>query len=418
MNTTKTPSQASSSRPPTPASHLAAVTPADVKTLRQKDPLGPPTPPPCRSPTSSVAVESDLGSDHQDGAPAARRRSSNSTKSSAVSIPSAPPGLPAVPPGLSAPSGIPLSRVGTDSPQTPILASQTSYQMSTAAKALLDDVKARRDFVSTISPFPDLDRTLQTLKGAKFGGFSFNLDPKLAGDNSENAELLPEFDLEANTPFQGSYLDTFPGSGPSTQLPAVHTLQRTYPHLTNRSLYDPMTAKPAPITIAENQVIGGSNYTGSFNPFADNADESPSPSLRGTQYSPLDDDLGRKVSRFGFARGRRSSTAASSPLHASSPLANADNQTSFYSSGEYSQTAQPQWVTPSRQQYSEYGYLLPNSPLVPHTADVPSPYPQHGRFQPFDGGVSEAQLRELFQSSRDREVSIMSGPPGMNSLYV
>jgi CCR4-NOT transcription complex subunit 4 len=287
-----------------------------------------------------------------------------------------------------------------------------------AAKALLDDVKARRDMIAVnmvVSPFPDLDRTLETLSGAD-GGFSFNLDPKLVTDEGEKVDL-PDLDGDANTPFRGSYLDAFPSlkspSQPSTAFAKPPEI--IYTPRPNHSLYDPMVI-PTPITV-ENQPAVASNYTGSFNPFAENTEEPPSSPLRSTQCSPLDDDSTRKVSRFGFAQGRRSSTAASSPLHMSSPLINSDSQTSFYTSGEYPKTPlQPTWVAPTRQ-YSDYGYPPSGSPLI--QAQVHPAYAQQtGRFQPFESAVSEAQLRDLLQSSRDRSISFVNGPPGRSSSYV
>jgi CCR4-NOT transcription complex subunit 4 len=192
----------------------------------------------------------------------------------------------------------------------------------------------------------------------------------------------------------------------------------TYPHSPSLSLYDPV--RPTLITAVDKQPSGGSNYTGSFNPFADAIDDPPSSSPR--NYSPLDDDSIRKVSRFGFAQGRRGSTAASSPRHSSSPLAGGDGQPSFYMSGEYLQTtAQPQWIPSARQPISEYGHPAPGSPLPQYVqaAQVQPGYAQqHARFQLFESGVSEAQLRDLLQSSRDRSLSMSNGPPGRSLLYM
>jgi CCR4-NOT transcription complex subunit 4 len=430
---TRPPSQTSSSRPTTPASALLSqrpVTPADVRALRQKkDPHCSTTPPPCRSPTSSVAVESDLGSGSLDAvpvSPAIRPRSTESARSSSasvLSVPSLPPGLPAVPPGLPAPPGIPTPstrpvRAETTSPQmppTPIVTLQSSYQMSTAAKALLDDVKARWETTLTstaASPFPDLDRTLETLS-ARDSGFSFNLDPKLAGDDVDNATTFLDFEVEASTPFHGSYLDAFPGlkssSLPSTSFMAPPGL--SYSHGPNRAIYDPSNARSLSIAPLEKQSTERSPYTGSFNPFADHADDTNS-TLRKPQLSPLDDDCDRKVSRFGFAQGRKGSTVASSPHHAPSPLSNSDSHTSFHTSGEFPPTpAQAQW-TPARQQHAEYGYPPPLSPLV-HSVPAQTYSQQHSRFQPFESGVSDDQLRDLISSNR-----IHSGPSGMNFLYV
>lgn len=412
-NATKTSSQASSSRPSTPA--IAGLpprpaTPAEVKALRQEKEPSPKT----HSPPSPI-VESDLGSGSQDVLSDSPTRPHSSTDSVRSSVPSVPPGLSAIPPGLSAPPGIPTPsrppRLGTASPQTPLLASQSSYQMSNAARALLDDVKARREVdlpAAGLSPFPDFDRTLLTLAGGKdgeFGGFSFNLDPKLAGE--ENLEPLPEFQAEFNIPYAGSYMDAFTGPKSSTSHTFMAPPGLPYPHNHNRSLYDPLAVRIPPIIPLEKQSAGSPAYTGSFNPFADSADEPSSSSpTRRSQYSPsLDDE--RKVSRFGFARGRQGSIATPSPLHASTPLSNSDGQ-SFYNSSDLPPQTPPlaQWTSAARQEYV-YPASAMASPLVRHAqaqAQAQTSYtPQHNtRFQPFDTGVSEAQLRDLIQSSRDR----------------
>lgn len=80
--------------------------------------------------------------------------------------------------------------------------------MSTQARALLDDVRARRESIlvqSNSSPFPDLDRTLQVLTGddGAFGGFNFNLDPKFVGNEDINDDPLPDF--EDPLPSSASY---------------------------------------------------------------------------------------------------------------------------------------------------------------------------------------------------------------------
>ena len=384
-----------------------------------------------RSRASSIAVESDLGSGSQDAAslsptplsPALRPQSTDS-------VPAVPPGITPPPPGLPAPPGLPNLGRPPYIDATPLQisnTSQSSYQMSTAAQALLDDVKARRDapLPSTyVSPFPDFDRTLQTLSGGEdggFGGFSFNLDPKLAGGDTDASSALPDFDVEANIPFHGTFTDAFPALRPhgSPSSSFVGPPGISYPHNPNRAIYDPVTARPI-----ERQSTGSLNYTGSFNPFAEASEDSKvgSPS-RKSQYSPLDED--RKVSRFGFARGRQGSTAASSPLHVSSPLNNSNEiHASLHKSNEPSAPQSSQWPVSNRQQQQpDYGYSQSNSqmssPLAQH-AQVQAAFSQQpSRFQPFDSGVSEAQLRELIQSSRERAVPTTSdGPAGMRLLFV
>jgi len=438
--TAKNSSSASLSRPSTPAAAMLPqrpATPADVKALRLKKASH--SPQPSRSPAPSVAAESDQGSGSHDVPPSSLAVRPQSTDFAQSSVPSIPLGIPIVPPGLSAPPGIPTPsrppRVETASPQTPLLASQSSYQMSTAARALLDDVKARRESVlpstTTLSPFPDFDRTLQTLSGGngEYGGFSFNLDPKLVGDDADNNEQLAVFEAETNIPFHGNYMDAFPAlrspaqqGSPSVMVPPG----LPYPHNPNRSIYDPLAARAPPATPIERQSTGGSSYTGPFNPFAETNEETSVPNtspIRHSQYPPLDDDPSRRVSRFGFARGRQGSTTRSSPLHVSSPLSNnnSDSQ-SFYNSTDFPQTpAQPQWTGQGRH---EYGYAQPvsamGSPLAQHEQAQVVYSQQHSRFQPFDSGVSESQLRDLIQSSRDQvnSTGFHDGPTGTNLLFV
>ncbi|KIJ60676.1 hypothetical protein HYDPIDRAFT_138939 [Hydnomerulius pinastri MD-312] len=424
---TKTPSVTSSSRPPTPAAAMLPqrpATPPEVKLLRTKELSAPQ---PTASPAPSIAVDSDVGSGSQDISPSpARPRSTASVQSSA---PSLPPGVPDAPPGLSGPPGLPPPSRKAD-PLTPpgIQPVQSTYQMSTAAQALLDDLKSRRENAPTYtstSIFPDLDRTLRMVSGddSEFGGFSFNLDPKLAGDNANADIALPDMEAEANMPFTGGFMDAFPALRPTQPQPQMQHPRAfiappglAYPHNPNRPMYDPLSMRGTPV---ERQSTGGSNYMGSFNPFAEVSEDSMAQSQGGqasaSRKSPFPDEE-RKVSRFGFARGRQASTAASSPIHAASPLSASDSHRSFFTETA-SSVAQPHWNLPT---HLEYGYAT-SSPLAQH-AQVAQPPPQqqqHTRFQPFDNSVvSEAQLREFIQSSRDRASSTHNGHPGRRLLFV
>ncbi|KAI0928008.1 hypothetical protein AcV7_009297 [Taiwanofungus camphoratus] len=413
----KTPSQASSSRPATPAGAtqqlIRSVTPATTKAPKVKE-SSPPLPPPSRSPTSSVAIESDVGSTGQDPAPTVSPVRPTATEAASI-----PPGIPAAPPGLSAPPGLPPpSRAVPEAspPQIAMQPSQSSYQMSTQAQALMEDLKARREInppSTGQSPFPDFDRMLQTLSGADggFGGFSFNLDPALAGDNVDASLTLAGMDTEPGMAFNGTFLDAFPllGQGtPSTAIPLIAPPGLSYPQ---RAIYDPLGVRPQAL---ERQPSSSSSYTGSFNPFA--ADSSEEPPTR--RYSPLDEE--RKVSRFGFARGRQGSTSS---LHASSPLSNTDNapHMSFYNSSELPSPASrmsPGWPFQARHQLHDFPPHQSNSamssPLARHAQAQP-PFgqapQQPSRFQPFDSGVSEAQLRDFINSSRERASTMRNGPP-------
>ncbi|KAG5650054.1 hypothetical protein H0H81_000943 [Sphagnurus paluster] len=440
----KAASQASSSRPTTPAaSHIpqSRMISPDTKiaksTRTKKDPVVAPTSHSPDSITRGDEPESGL-STVVSSSPA--RPASTESVQSPITQPILPPGIPAVPPGLSAPPGIRVSsrppRFETASPQTPLLSSQSSYQMSTAARALLDDVKARRESALPVttgaSPFPDFDRTLQTLSGGGNGGFSFNLDPKLAaGSTAEILLDLPEFEVEAVKPFHGSYIDAFPAlRAPVASAPGfIPPPGLPYLHHPSRSIYDPHALRLSP-AVGHDGPASTSSYMGSFNPFADTGEEPPASSsspVRRAQYSPLDDESTRQVSRFGFARGRQASTATSSPLHTSSPVNNSSDNHSFNSIDNLPHSVgRAQWFADSRQ---EHGFVQQStssasSPLVHHALESGYVHSQ-SRFQPFEMGVSEAQLRDFIQSSRDRAqlsvsntADLHSHPPGLKTKPV
>jgi len=271
--------------------------------------------------------------------------------------------------------------------------------MSTAARALLDDVKARRE--STVSltpafgPFPDFDRTLQTLSGED-GGFSFNLDPKLA-DPTEADEPLPEFEV-SSTPFHGSYMDAFPAlrsGSPYTQSPSLG-----YAQASNHPIYDPSSLRSSP---AHSQNTRGSGYLGSFNPFSESAPENTgSMSLNSSQrlpQSPVDEE--RKVSRFGFARGRQSSTAASSPLHSVSSLSyTGDHHPFYHGSEESTNSLLHSWQHNVHDVQTSVSHS--GSPMHQHAQAQPMFLQPQTRVHSLNNELSEAQLRNFILSSQER----------------
>ncbi|KAG1868806.1 hypothetical protein C8R48DRAFT_771575 [Suillus tomentosus] len=393
---TKAPSIASSSRPPTPAVSPRPPTPPEVKTLRAKEPA--PLPP--TSPSPSMAVDSDdVGSGSQDVPQSPPRPRSTESVDSIPAVPiSLPPGLPDAPPGLPPPTRTAKAESVPASGIQALQMSGGSYQMSTAAQALLDDVKARREAVlssTQVSVFPDFDRTLRMLSGSE-GGFSFNLDPKLAdvNVNAEGEAVLNALEAEARVPFAGGFMDAFPALKPQAHS-HTHQVPTMYPHNPARSIYDPLTMRES--------------YLGPFNPFGEIEGSSTS---GGARSSPSYPDEERKVSRFGFARGRQGSTAASSPVHVTSPLSASDSHHSFSTASETPAMTSSHW---SHGGHGEYAGYATSSPLVQQAQTVQSPPQQHAqpqtqptRFQPFDTSVSvsEAQLRELIQSSRERAGSM------------
>lgn len=315
-----------------------------------------------------------------------------------------PPGLPqrlSAPRGLSTPPGIPmanrLSAVEADTPKTPLLASQSSYQISTAALALLEDVKARRGSsipVSPISPFPDFDRTLQTLSGEDGGGFSFNLDLKLA-EQVDTADELPELNLSSNIPFRGSYMDAFPAlRSTSSQLTSSnHALS------SNNSIYDPSISDRRSGHQVERSSNLGPCYVGSFNPFSDPAieiEDFSSTALQQLHHSPVDEE--RKMSRFGFARGRQTSTAASSPLPSVSPLSYSGDQHLFYQTINDIQTNPPQ----SWQQNTSTGHFTPQHAHQATQGQSGTFLKTPNQLSSLNGGLSESQFRNFILSSHEQ----------------
>jgi len=276
--------------------------------------------------------------------------------------------------------------------------------MSSQVLALLNDVKARRE--STVpsiatSPFPDLDRTLQNLAevDGKFGGFSFNLDPKLAGAEMEDG--VPQYP-EATSPFHGSFMDAFPALRTSSHPPGLNL-----PH-SQRPIYDPHNS-PVP-----SQASPALSYTGSFNPFA----ESNEPDSAGVARRPALGDDSQKMSRFGFARNARQNgnhSSTSSPLISSTPLSPSDSigqgQQHLFGPGSGELGSPLQWSSYQHQANTLHSHNVStaSSPLVPQAQTQLQPVyphlPSTSRFQPFEQGtsVSEAALREFIQNSREQQ---------------
>jgi len=412
-----------SSRPQTPSLPTTTARPTTPSIKPKPKDIVPSLPSAVQSVESPVlsppAVDSDAGSVPQEASPALRPQSARSEQ---PVLPPAPPGIPP-PPGLLAPPGLPPP---TWAQTTDSTLSQTSYQMSSQAQALIDDLRARREALvsaSAISPFPDIDRTLQVLTGGddEYGGFSFNLDPKLAEEGTNTQMEFPDLDAEAGMPFQGSFLEAFPGlSNPaSPALGFASPPGLNYTHSSARSIYDAATTRPPP------QPNVASGYMGSFNPFDSKEEQSQ------RQYSPFDDDSTRKFSRFGFARGKQNS-ATTSPLPPTASLQNEMiTHPPYYDSPDLSTTnsVSNQWNL-SRRQTGDYlppqSRSVSNSPAI-RQAQMVSPYSQQqlSQFQPFDNDISEAQLRDFINSSRDRasvsqmhsgeKSSLVSG--GFGSLF-
>ena len=403
----------SASRPSTPVIEPSTIPHTDSKSLRPKDLLASVQP---SSPAPSATASDRSGFQERTSTPA-RPDSTDSTNSNShltSSIPASTSLM--VPPGLSAPPGISSvsrpPRAETASPQTPLLALQSSYQMSTAARALLDDVKARRESTlpasSGISPFPDFDRTLQTLTDEGGGGFSFNLDPKLA-DEAEFAEPLPDFDLASSVPFYGSYIEAFPalrsGSG---------FIQPTYgyPHNINLPIYDPSTLRTSSGHSSEKRSARGSGYMGLFNPFSEPGVESVSASSSLSRL-PCPPDEERKVSRFGFAQGRKASTVASHPLLTNILGHTSEHQSFYHSMEDVHHGAGYQWPVDYHDHHVSNSHVT--SAQVQHP-QVQAMFTHSQNRLPLGGELSEAQLRSFIQSSQAR-LNDSENLNGINGIF-
>ena len=411
--TMKSSSQTSSPTPSSSSLQPQVASATEAKTIRaKKEPTQPTL---SQSPALSSLADSDAELGLQASMPHSPPDKTAPTETTQPSLtsPLLPPGLTAVNPSPSAPPGLPspsrTPRLETASPQTPLLASQSSYQMSNAARALLDDVKARWGSAIPapmgLSPFPDFDRTLQTLSGGDHGGFSFNLDPKLAGNEGENIPL-PDFAVGANLPFRGPYIDAFPALRTSLESsPTVTTPPGLpYPHHKNRLIYDPLSARISPSPSLEKEISG---YMGSFNPFADGAEE-PTPStdsiLRRSHNIAFDDDSSPKLSRFGFARGRQVPPPASS-LHVPSPLNTVNNDIQTHAPHELS--AQHQWTKNTQHDLSQtLKSSATSSPSLQQPASSDFFPLQSTGFRSFGSSITEAQLRDFIQASKDRALNI------------
>ncbi|KAJ1309639.1 hypothetical protein OPQ81_006406 [Rhizoctonia solani] len=209
-----------------------------------------------------------------------------------------PPGLslPPPPPGLAAvPQHTPTTQSVATSQSSPSTAgpNQSHYQICGAVKALLDDVRARREaapFASAQqSPFPDFDRTLSNLTEGGFS-FSFNMGPS-AYNRSD----------VASGPYSSTAQDDVPGPLPGRGVPGFFDPFRKSD--TNSPLPPPPGLSPRPGTGYEQAHLSAhiepkTSYTGAFNPFADG----PGSTNRTSSYDSERDAAERTSSRFGFAR--------------------------------------------------------------------------------------------------------------------
>lgn len=404
-------------RPLTPAS--VSQTGKPPKTLKdQQRPIPP------KSPTGS-AFESDPGSQDASSSPAL---SAPTPATPPIAVPTAPPGLPAAPPGLTnaPPPGLPApSNAPSSSPLT--RETSNSYQISTQAQALLDDVMNRRETIvptAVFSPFPDLDRTLQNLTGGNdgsMGGFNFSLDPKLAVDDDHFEAQLSDLVAGVNLSGGGSF-DPFSSE---TTLAG--------PPLSGASVMSSHFATGRPPVIERS----ASGYVGSFNPFGETSELSSFGTPGMGAPSPVqDDDSSRRVSRFGFARERQGSGMVNSS-NASSPLISANtslSSMSFHDSAFPTSAGSSHVPWPFQRQHdlappalgmsrSGTPASMRSSPLAPYAhVQQSAPMPMHNsgmvhqpRFQPFDSGNDSNSLKEMLGVGHQQRAG---GASGRRLLFV
>ncbi|KAL5490542.1 NOT4 [Sanghuangporus weigelae] len=417
----KPPSQASSSRPSTPGIlPQRPTTPASAvpNSRQQKQRKESQVPVPPRSPTSSIAVESDVGS--LEAASASPSLSASRVATPPVATSEAPPGLSGAPPGLSSPPHD-ISGPGQTQASSPLVheASTSSYQISSQAQALLDDVVNRRESLppsTSLSPFPDLDRTLQSLAGGDgdSGGFNFSLDPKLAVDDEQFDDPLLDLDIDQSLASSGHFNPFSTGqllNEASTFNPPPEFAFGIPP---SRGVYEGYRTAGLDKTTP-----GSSGYMGSFNPFGGASESAPQSNAQ--RPSPIpDDDATRRVSRFGFARERQGSAGFLNSGR-SSPLLSANTSLSSLSLADNthpssSASSHPPWAFQRQHEFAPPpGLGMPartdtpgsvrGSPLVPYThaqtAAQTSYVAQTSRFQPFDMSSSEASLNDILGIGRD-----------------
>lgn len=219
-----------------------------------------------------------------------------------LSLPPPPPGLAAVPQHTPNQTAISTRPSGSGSGSVP---NQPQYQISGAAKALLDDVRARRESAPPAStqqsPFPDFDRTLSNLTGGGFS-FSFNMGSNAYGRSDNPAGPYSgtnnQEDITASLPGRGvsGFFDPFRKNEANPSLPPPPGLSGSRSTSTYEQSPIPMHAELK------------TAYTGAFNPFADGIGSLN----RTSSYDSERDAAERTSSRFGFARRQDSTGQASS----------------------------------------------------------------------------------------------------------
>lgn len=334
-----------------------------------------------------------------------------------VTVPVTVPAIPPPPPGLSLPPPPPglspapqystaMPTVSARPPPSDSAPAHPQYQMSGAAKALLDDVRARREAAPSVSnqqsPFPDFDRTLSNLTAGGFS-FSFNMGPNSQG-RSDNASTpypgtLPE-SASSTLPGRGvsGFFDPFSKGDSPSALPPPPGLSTA--RGTSEYEQSPLAMHAEP----------RATYTGAFNPFADGVGALN----RSASYDSEKDAAERTSSRFGFARRQDSSGQMSGGYNASatsSPMRPFDQlppTASPYHISEASMSPAPsaQWSYHMNAP-AEYGH-----PGIPQTNMTSSPLHRQMYAPPGMGHPHYANGMELNAAGLKELLNIGGNMPG------
>lgn len=241
-----------------------------------------------------------------------------------VPPPPAPPGLKSERSHAAAsPPATPTQTNGADAASSSVAAS--TYQPSSGAQALLDDMRSRREAESyqpTKSPFPDFDATLSSFRDGDDFCFTFEESqiPISIKESGNGAAGLSAFTPFALSHTSSSFFGRASPAPPPPPPPGIATPSRS------------TAASPAPPP----GLFGGVNeggtpgYTGRFDPFAPGVGEMTTTNDSGNVSSPFTaidqmrrtvsdgraenesrsegkEDEEARLSRFGFSNKRRES---------------------------------------------------------------------------------------------------------------
>ncbi|KAF8305546.1 hypothetical protein DL93DRAFT_312456 [Clavulina sp. PMI_390] len=322
--------------------------------------------------------------------------------------------LPPPSPASTAPDSLPS--ISTPPPQLPgppglgpppaSLPSSNQYQLSSQARALMDDMLNRRTSNPSdtviVSPFPDFDRTLSSLVD---GSFTFNLtsDPKVARSLQEEG-----IQIMTSSPTKSNLFDPFSSALSSAAPSPINPhFGHTFPPRPSSSFANSPISSVGEV---DARMPRGLSYAGSFDPFAEGShrDGSPAPS----SASALDEDPVRRGSKFGFARRDSANVSAFGGSASNSPLRYNDNlplpvATMFAGPSETAGSRSPLQSQPA----GSWGFG--NVPMAPPGLMLPTERP-HVQYQSPQQHFASAAGPNLPQSLSFNQGQV--APHGLNDL--